>query len=367
MSKIYALEEISKHNNEKSLWVIFNDKVYDVTEFAQDHPGGDDVLVEYAGKDITEVMSDMDIHDHSEASFEMMEDYVLGIVEGSEIDQKGIRRLEGQRASLHRRRINLLEKEIEFKTYTNEDFAPSVTDSKIDVKLHQFLDLNKPLVPQMITMKFTKEHYLEQVHKPRYLNRPAEFFGHPLLEPLTKTVWWVIPTIWLPYVVYNIYQSLLFNQLTATVSFFLLGMFIWTFLEYGLHRFLFHYDDHMPENQYMFLLHFVLHGFHHYLPMDRLRLVVPPTLFVALAYPWISLAHILFPPMMAYGVVAGGMFGYICYDMTHYYVHHAKVIPFHFTEMKKYHLAHHYKDFEAGYGITSKFWDYVFNTVLTYA
>jgi 4-hydroxysphinganine ceramide fatty acyl 2-hydroxylase len=97
-----------------------------------------------------------------------------------------------------------------------------------------------------------------------------------------------------------------------------------------------------------------------------LRLVVPPTLFVALAYPWITLAHFLFPPMMAYGVVAGGMFGYICYDMTHYYVHHAKVIPFHFTEMKKYHLAHHYKDFEAGYGITSKFWDYVFKTVLTY-
>ena len=85
-----------------------------------------------------------------------------------------------------------------------------------------------------------------------------------------------------------------------------------------------------------------------------------------MAYPWISLAHFLFPPMMAYGVVAGGMFGYICYDMTHYYVHHAKVISFHFTDMKKYHLAHHYKDFEAGYGITSKFWDYVFKTVLTY-
>lgn len=49
-------------------------------------------------------------------------------------------------------------------------------------------------------------------------------------------------------------------------------------------------------------------------------------------------------------------------------------------EMKKYHLAHHYKNFELGFGVTStsdrygikslsnigtgKIWDYVFNTVM---
>lgn len=269
MSKTFTLEEIAKHNTLKSLWAIFNDRVYDVTEFAQDHPGGDDMLLEYAGKDITEVMSDKDVHDHSEVSFEMMDKYIIGDVAGYELNNKNIRHLEGQRASLHRRRINLLEKEVEYKTYTHKNFVPSITDSRADVKVHQFLDLSKPLVPQMLTMKFTKEHYLEQVHKPRYLNRPAEFFGHPLLEPLSKTVWWVVPTIWLPYVAYNVYQSSFFGNLTATSFFFLCGVFIWTFLEYGLHRFLFHYDDQMPENQLMFLLHFVLHGFHHYLPMDR--------------------------------------------------------------------------------------------------
>ncbi|KAK4515526.1 uncharacterized protein ATC70_010476 [Mucor velutinosus] len=366
MSKVYSAQEVAKHNHEKSLWVIFNDRVYDVTDFSKDHPGGDDVVLEYAGKDITEVMSDKLLHDHSEAAFDMMDDYLIGTLEGSDVSIGPVRHLEGLRASLHRRRVGLLEKEVEYKTYKQEDFFPTVTDTKADIKIHQFLDLNKPLVPQMLTMKFTKEHYLEQVHKPRYLNRPAEFFGISWLEPLSKTVWWVVPTIWLPYVIYNVFKSLGYGNTLATVSFFFFGMFIWTFLEYGLHRFLFHYDDRMPENQLMFLLHFVLHGFHHYLPMDRLRLVVPPTLFVVLAYPWISLAHMLFPPMTAYGVVAGGMFGYICYDMTHYYVHHAKVISFHFTEMKKYHLAHHYKDFEAGYGITSKLWDYVFKTVLTY-
>ncbi|RCI06724.1 fatty acid alpha-hydroxylase [Rhizopus stolonifer] len=366
MPQVYSIKQVEEHNTLESLWVIFNDRVYDITEFAKDHPGGDDILLKYAGKDITKVMSDIDMHDHSQAAFDMLEDYLIGVVEESVLENTTARRLTGQRASLHRRRVELLSKEVEYKTYTNENFSPSLTDARLDIKTHQFLDLNKPLVPQMMTMKFTREHYLEQVHKPRYLNRPADFFGHPLLEPLSKTVWWVVPTVWLPYVGYNIYNSLNLGSIEATVLFFTLGVCIWTLLEYLLHRFLFHYDDRMPENQWMFLLHFTLHGFHHYLPMDRLRLVVPPALLVVLAYPWIMLAHMLFPSPMAFGVVAGGMFGYVCYDLTHYYLHHARVISFHFSEMKKYHLAHHYKDFEAGYGITSKLWDYVFKTVLTY-
>lgn len=62
--------------------------------------------------------------------------------------------------------------------------------------------------------------------------------------------------------------------------------------------------------------------------------------------------------------MAGAFFGYICYDMTHYYLHHAQVMEIHFKEMKRYHLAHHYKNFESGFGITSKLWDWIFGTVL---
>ncbi|KAI8371309.1 hypothetical protein EDC96DRAFT_439661 [Choanephora cucurbitarum] len=357
--KTFSIKEVEEHSG--SLWVIFNDKVYDMTEFANDHPGGSDIMKKYAGKDITEVMSDLNIHNHSNVAFDMMDDYFLGNLENETSTET-----KGQRASLHRRRIGVLQKEAEYKTYTQQDFVPSVTDTRLDAKTSMFLDLSKPLVPQMLTLRFTKEHYLEQVHKPRYLNRPADFFGHPLLEPLSKTLWWVVPLVWLPYIGYNLYKSLNFGSTTGTMICFALGIFIWTLLEYGLHRFLFHLDDYLPENQFAFFLHFTLHGFHHYLPMDRLRLVVPPALLILLAYPWITLAHILFPSMIAYGVVAGSMFGYVCYDLTHYYLHHATVISIHFAEMKKYHLAHHYKDFEAGYGITSKLWDYVFNTAITY-
>lgn len=48
------LLELESHNTEDSLWVVINGKVYDMTEFYRTHPGGPDVILEYAGKDGTE-------------------------------------------------------------------------------------------------------------------------------------------------------------------------------------------------------------------------------------------------------------------------------------------------------------------------
>jgi hypothetical protein len=85
---------------------------------------------------------------------------------------------------------------------------------------------------------------------------------------------------------------------------------------------------HLPDNRVGLTLHFLLHGIHHYLPMDKYRLVMPPTLFVALAAPFWKLAHALifwnwYSALAAY---CGGVFGYTCYDMTHYFLHHQKYV-----------------------------------------
>ncbi|ORZ06639.1 hypothetical protein BCR42DRAFT_456313 [Absidia repens] len=366
----YTSTQVATHTSTKSCWIIYNNKVYDVTEFMMDHPGGDDLILDYAGKDVTAVMKDVLEHEHSEAAYDILTDYCIGILDDDNSscvssampDQK-------HTSALHRQRMQLLEELEESKTYGQADFHPQETDALTDIKTSQFLDLRKALIPQFFTSSFTKEFYLEQVHKPRYLPTPAIFFGHPLLEPLSKTVWYIVPLLWLPLAAYQFSNSLAisgeFNVLSG-VSF-VLGVLIWTLLEYLLHRFFFHVDDYLPDHQMAFLIHFTLHGFHHYLPMDRLRLVMPPTLGFALAYPLFNLGHFLFPPVMAYAVIAGGIVGYVMYDCTHYYLHHAKVLEFHFKEMKKYHMAHHYKNYEDGYGITSKLWDAVFGTVLSYA
>jgi 4-hydroxysphinganine ceramide fatty acyl 2-hydroxylase len=135
------------------------------------------------------------------------------------------------------------------------------TDAIIDYKTHKFLDLNRPLIPQVWCGGFSKDFYLEQVHRPRHYKggESAPLFGN-FLEPLTKTAWYVVPIIWLPPVVYGTYIAREgCGSWAYEFAYWALGLFIWTLVEYFLHRFLFHLDrwacpDNlylMPTNQYL--------------------------------------------------------------------------------------------------------------------
>ncbi|KAI0762848.1 FMN-dependent dehydrogenase-domain-containing protein [Fomes fomentarius] len=53
MPRTFSLHEVSKHNSSSSCWVIISNKVYDVTEFLPEHPGGAKIILKYAGKDAT--------------------------------------------------------------------------------------------------------------------------------------------------------------------------------------------------------------------------------------------------------------------------------------------------------------------------
>ncbi|KAJ8918482.1 hypothetical protein NQ315_008179 [Exocentrus adspersus] len=46
-----TLEEVSWHDHAKDCWIVVYDRVYDVTEFLEEHPGGSDILLEYAGRE----------------------------------------------------------------------------------------------------------------------------------------------------------------------------------------------------------------------------------------------------------------------------------------------------------------------------
>jgi len=53
--KEYTMSEVEAHNTREDAWIVVNDKVFDVTSFQKIHPGGKQPLIEYAGKDATEV------------------------------------------------------------------------------------------------------------------------------------------------------------------------------------------------------------------------------------------------------------------------------------------------------------------------
>lgn len=89
--RIYTSEDVAAHSSRSSCWVSRNGKVYDVTGFLDDHPGGDDLILDYAGKDIGNIMAEKDSHEHSESAYEMLDEYVIGrLCEGETIVSEGI-------------------------------------------------------------------------------------------------------------------------------------------------------------------------------------------------------------------------------------------------------------------------------------
>ncbi|KAK9234046.1 cytochrome b5 [Lipomyces kononenkoae] len=78
MSKVFTVSDVSLHNSKSSLFVVIHDGVYDVTEFVTQHPGGEDVLLESAGTDVTEQFEDIG---HSEEARAILKSLQLGIVQ----------------------------------------------------------------------------------------------------------------------------------------------------------------------------------------------------------------------------------------------------------------------------------------------
>jgi 4-hydroxysphinganine ceramide fatty acyl 2-hydroxylase len=134
----------------------------------------------------------------------------------------------------------------------------------------KFIDASKPMLYQIFTGGFSKDFYIEQVHIPQHVKGSAPIFGHPALEVFTKTPWWVIPMVYIPIVGLCLSIAVADNMHPFAIgSWFAAGILLWTFIEYSLHRFLFHVDEYLPDNTLCITLHFLLHGIHHYLPMDR--------------------------------------------------------------------------------------------------
>ncbi|KAJ7558810.1 hypothetical protein O6H91_04G056800 [Diphasiastrum complanatum] len=220
------------------------------------------------------------------------------------------------------------------------------------------VDLKKPLVFQV---GYLGEAYDEWVHKPIVSKESPRFFANRYLESLTRTVWWVIPIVWLPVICYT--QMLAVRrglQWTAVAPTMLFGTFAWSFIEYSMHRFLFHVKT---KRYWSNTAHYLLHGCHHKHPMDGYRLVFPPAAtagFCALFWPIVNL---LFARNLAPSFFGGGLLGYVLYDLTHYFLHHG--VPFNDAsrKIKRYHLHHHFKVQTKGFGITSEFWDWVFGTL----
>eukprot|EP01096_Ripella_sp_DP13-Kostka_P010118 TRINITY_DN393_c0_g1_i1.p1 TRINITY_DN393_c0_g1~~TRINITY_DN393_c0_g1_i1.p1 ORF type:complete len:597 (+),score=292.92 TRINITY_DN393_c0_g1_i1:148-1791(+) len=79
MSKSISVEEVAKHNTEQDCWIIVNGKVFDVTNFIADHPGGKKVLVKVGGQDASKQFQNF----HKPEVLQKYSNLQIGVVAGT--------------------------------------------------------------------------------------------------------------------------------------------------------------------------------------------------------------------------------------------------------------------------------------------
>lgn len=228
------------------------------------------------------------------------------------------------------------------------------------------IDLSKPIVSQIYSL--TSSEYVALSTEYLCTRSPVRFFESPYLEIFSRTKWFVIPIIWIPVALLNVmYAMVMYNlPLGYVIRCLAFGIVVWTFAEYCIHRFIFHLTEScLPDFRFVRLCHFLMHSVHHMLPMDPLRLVMPPLLLIILMSPFYSLGSWLLPAPLFRPLWSGILLGYTAYDLLHYAEHHFVVSGNGVLRyLKAYHMKHHFKYPLLGFGVSSPFWDYVFGTAL---
>jgi len=236
-----------------------------------------------------------------------------------------------------------------------------VTDPETLAKLPKIdddgIDWSKGLLFRVHKLKNYNEWIDKTVH------RPLRLFDSEFMEKLTVCKWYVVPTVWLPVVAWTFMKCLENIPLKISIGLWIFGVFFWSFLEYTLHKFIFHIKVYPDSGAIKKTFQFAIHGQHHKNPFDPGRLVFPPVPAAILTAIIYSILRLIVPLEPSYGLLSGGLFGYICYDMIHYYQHHGHPKKGSFMwKLRQHHNRHHFEDFHVGLGISNTFWDDLFDT-----
>jgi cytochrome b involved in lipid metabolism len=61
--------------------VLIEGKVYDVTTYLAEHPGGDDILLRFSGKDATKIFKSINNSGHTEYAISIRDQRLVGTIE----------------------------------------------------------------------------------------------------------------------------------------------------------------------------------------------------------------------------------------------------------------------------------------------
>jgi len=188
-----------------------------------------------------------------------------------------------------------------------------------------------------------------------------QLFKNPILEKLSRTHISVPLVIFFSYATALLYWSITHTSLSApaTIGMFFIGLIAFTWVEYMVHRYLFHMRAHTEQRA---KLQYTLHGVHHEFPKDKERLAMPPIVSISLATALLFLFRLILGDLV-FSFLPGFLVGYAAYLSIHYLVH-AFQPPNNFLKILWInHSIHHYKDGEEVFGVSSPLWDYIYGTM----
>ncbi len=188
----------------------------------------------------------------------------------------------------------------------------------------------------------------------------AKLFDSKILDILTRTNPIVILAMYIPLCAFLLWYFYNYIQpsVGVLIGVFFIGLFSWTFFEYILHRYVFHFVN---DTKFAQRFHYLIHGVHHEYPKDKQRLVMPPVPSILIAGTFFLIFRVI---LGSYGLVffSGFIIGYLCYAMIHYSMHAFRPPKNGLKFAWEYHNVHHFKYPNMAFGVSSPLWDVIFGT-----
>lgn len=138
------------------------------------------------------------------------------------------------------------------------------------------------------------------------------------------------------------------------------GVLLWSLIEYGLHRFVFHITVRDPRWRDRLN---GSHTVHHGEPANPDKLLVRPGYAIAISTALFFILYTATRDAFAVaGLLSGVWLGFLYYELVHYRVHTSGATRGFIAAQRRAHFYHHYRDNHRAFGVTSPLWDFVFGT-----
>jgi sterol desaturase/sphingolipid hydroxylase (fatty acid hydroxylase superfamily) len=138
------------------------------------------------------------------------------------------------------------------------------------------------------------------------------------------------------------------------------GVLSWGLIEYGLHRFVFHYDARSESGRKIV---YAAHLSHHENPDSSDKIFASLLISAPVATAYLLLSWFVTGSWRAVAFLFTGLVvGYFYYEWLHFRSHHRRAKLRLFRYLRKYHLLHHHQTPELRFGVSSPLFDILFGT-----